>query len=36
MSLLAPVETSLSAPRAHRDFLSELDFSREEIIETII
>jgi ornithine carbamoyltransferase len=36
MSILTPVETSVNTSRAHRDFLSELDFSRDEVIETII
>lgn len=36
MSVLTPIDTNVSAPRAHRDFLSETDFSREEVIETII
>lgn len=36
MSIAAPVETTTNVNRVHRDFLSELDFSREEVIETII
>ena len=36
MTILSNVGSDTAVMREHRDFLSELDFSREEVIETII
>ena len=36
MSILSPIQNQVNGSRVHRDFLSEMDLSREEIIETII